>query len=476
MSFGHHLGWSLMLVLMIGDCCIAKAMAQPLVRLEEDELSFWQVTDIHFDLNVVSSATLCCLSNATCCFTGSPLPYEESVACAEQGCPLTSNRTCHWPGANSGFWGTRGCDAPSALVQEVFREFDGVLGRSHSSRWPSFVAWTGDTPRHNRDAALPQSAAEMTQELQFVTNLFSSVFSSRQIPVFPCVGNNDVLPHDSVAQGPNAVLERLYQSWAPLLPSKRAREDFLAGGYYFADVGASSVRVVALNTIYFFAQNQFASNCTDPASPGAVHLRWLKEVISQSATDHRHVYFIGHVPPSNWIPSCSVLFFQLVESALPDRVIMQGSSFGHLHSDQVQLWQQPRPDGTLATLGVSFCAPSIVPSFNPAFRSLSYRLSAAGDDAQAIPELLDWSQFYYSLNVSAAFTPVFSQTPFTWRFEYSPLQSYNMSNLSVASWVEFFGRSATDPALAERYRTHSRVSSPAPLFDSPYCAHPECST
>src|SRR3989338_6076866 len=205
MSFGHHLGWSLLLVLMIGDCCIAKAMAQPLVRLEEDELSFWQVTDIHFDLNVVSF-----------------------------------------------------------------------------------------------------------------------VFSSRQIPVFPCVGNNDVLPHDSVAQGPNAVLERLYQSWAPLLPSKRAREDFLAGGYYFADVGASSVRVVALNTIYFFAQNQFASNCTDPASPGAVHLRWLKEVISQTTTDHRHVYFIGHVPPSNWIPSCSVLFFRLVESALPPPVIIQG--------------------------------------------------------------------------------------------------------------------------------------------------------
>ena len=254
---------------------------------------------------------------------------------------------------------------------------------------------------------------------------------------------------------------------------ERAGADFLLGGYFFTDIG-SSLRVVSLNTIYFFDKNDYACNCSDPTSLGAQELVWVQRLIEESLQDKHYILFIGHIPPSNWLPDCMTMFFQLIERTAQSGVVIQGSIFGHLHGDQVQLWPSTTGLPNSSSIGVSYCAPSVVPSFNPAVRSYSYDLQSK-PGLKNVPTLLNWNQFYYSLNQSAAFAPIMSRIPFQLQFEYSPVESYSLPNLSLRSWDAFFNNLPSDQQILQLYNKHVFVSSPEPIPGTSFCKSPQCS-
>jgi len=64
-----------------------------------------------------------------------------------------------------------------------------------------FVIWTGDNARHDNDRKLPRTPSEIYDLNRAVAAKMRKVFSNRNIPVVPSLGNNDVWPHNILTPG-----------------------------------------------------------------------------------------------------------------------------------------------------------------------------------------------------------------------------------------------------------------------------------
>ncbi|RKO89374.1 hypothetical protein BDK51DRAFT_52034 [Blyttiomyces helicus] len=90
--------------------------------------SFVHLTDFHFDKHIIPTGAVSELCHRA---SSSPSPLAP--------------------------FGTLGCDAPKALADALFEYLRLHVAPQH----PSFVLYTGDSARHDADAAVPRDAEEV---------------------------------------------------------------------------------------------------------------------------------------------------------------------------------------------------------------------------------------------------------------------------------------------------------------------------
>jgi histone deacetylase complex regulatory component SIN3 len=75
-------------------------------------------------------------------------------------------------------------------------------------------------------------------------------------------------------------------------------QDFDFGGYFVQDLVPEKLSVINLNSMYFYKNDLEVKDCDDPASPGAIEMKWFEKALKHYYNKKGHqVYVVGHVPP-----------------------------------------------------------------------------------------------------------------------------------------------------------------------------------
>eukprot|EP00040_Diaphanoeca_grandis_P024903 m.137514 g.137514 ORF g.137514 m.137514 type:complete len:489 (-) comp29924_c0_seq2:67-1533(-) len=378
---------------------------------------FWQITDIHLDQQ-----------------------YESHK---------DPSQMCEVGTGDSNLLGNYLCDSPNALLRSAVKFIS-----SHGD--PDFVLWTGDDSPHVPSVNLTYS--RIMNDIENITKTFQIYFNKSNIPIIPALGNHDTWPKSQIAPNPfyQHLLGNISSMWAQWLsPTNQAT--FAAGGFFTTAVN-NNIRVVSLNTVYYYRANKLTTLETDPAG----QFEFLENELKNAETDGVKLYLIGHVPPGQfercfvgdkpWFyPDFNQRYEELV---LQYAHVIAGQFFAHEHSDAFRLFYDPV---TNESTSVMWLAPSVTPwksSFanitphNPSVRLFKYD--------RATGEVLDYIQYYTDLNQNIV------EGTYDWKQLYSAKAAYGMKDLSAKSWSQLYEQLNTNDTLFDEYTVRNSVDFPVP--------------
>ncbi|KAI8148335.1 Metallo-dependent phosphatase-like protein [Fennellomyces sp. T-0311] len=437
---------------------------------------FLHITDLHIDEEYMPGTTV----DSDC----HRLPMSATAA-----------------GPLAGLLGTPGekCDAPIELAEKTLD----YIAREWRHKI-DFVVWTGDNSRHDWDKKYrPRKRKNIYHLNDRVTSMMQKAFwptarDPRHIPLVPTLGNNDVYPHNTIG-GPETdgdlldYFSRLWQTWIPT----DQRATFRRGGYFAVDV-APRLRVLSLNTMYFYHKNDAVKDCGAPGTPAYIQMQWFEHELLKARSAHVRVYVMGHVPPSakHYRKECLQEYVRIA-SAFPD--VLKGHFFGHLNMDHFLLLDS-RDDQDMRAVNTSSImdeeeddvhvtrnvdkylnylhdmyesidpidhkraswhrmpvvavqvSPSVLPVYYPSIRIYRYEIHDDDDRAQCRHQdkkphgtLLEYDQYYanttqWELDLDTDF----DEAPLNYQFEYNSREEYELEDLTVSSYYEFAKRLVED--------------------------------
>ena len=185
-----------------------------------------------------------------------------------------------------------------------------------------FVIWTGDSARHDNDEDLPRTAEQVLGLNTFMVQKMAETFGKHNgeegdedpnndfvIPIVPNLGNNDILPHNILAKGPNRWTRAYAGLWKQFIPQVQSHS-FEQGGWFYVEVIPRKLAVFSLNTLYFFSSNAAADGCALRGEPGYQQMEWLRVQLQFMRDRGMKAILIGHVPPvrqeakTSWDETC----------------------------------------------------------------------------------------------------------------------------------------------------------------------------
>lgn len=267
----------------------------------------------------------------------------------KNGASTSEAVSCHRGEGRAGYFGAEGteCDAPLALINETFRWIENNLKGDID-----FVIWTGDSARHDNDLKNPRTPDEVISLNQFIADKFVDAFKRPEaphtlsIPVIPTLGNNDIMPHNILADGPNKWTKHYLDVWTRFIPEHQ-RHSFVEGGWFTSEVIPNQLAVISLNTMYFFDSNSAVDGCVDKSEPGYEHMEWLRVQLKMLRSRGMKAILIGHVPPArtsskqNWDETCWQKYTLWVHQY---RDVVVGSAYGHMNIDHFMLQDSRKID------------------------------------------------------------------------------------------------------------------------------------
>ncbi|KAI8389349.1 Metallo-dependent phosphatase-like protein [Blakeslea trispora] len=408
-----------------GNCLVEQVPFQlPVHAVTSNKVhgQFLHITDIHMDQHYVYGATI----QSDC----HRKPKKHKHKKEEQG-------------LLAGYWGAPGTDCDSS-PRFVYHSIDWI-----ANEWRDkidFVIWTGDNAR-------------------------AFHHPNRTIPIVPCLGNNDVHPHNQFrGMKKNPQLLTFSRIWSDFIPADQQRH-FQRGGYFAVDV-APGIRVLSLNSLYFFGSNDVVNSCSDPKSPGARHVRWLKHELKRAERDGVKVIIMGHVPPTvkTFKDSCLDDYIKL-STRHADGIM--GHMYGHANFDHFQIisrqfnsvsanqdtgrfvsslrkqYRMVKKAHDRSQLVAIHVAPPLLPLFQPTFRINRY------EHNQSSPQFGQWlkyTQYYSNLTY---WNQHRHQLP-SFEIEYETDKDYHLPDLTTASWLDFADRlgSKRHKKIWKLYRSH----------------------
>ncbi|CAO3612804.1 unnamed protein product [Cunninghamella blakesleeana] len=434
---------------------------------------FLHLTDIHIDDHYEPSATI-----KSFCHRDPKKNKEEKER----------------KGKLSGYWGAPAteCDAAPELVYHTLNTI--------ANEWKDkidFIIWTGDNARHDTE---PDKIRRLGEEILHynirMTELLQRIFvraDGTSIPLIPCLGNNDVHPHNKL-RGPgrwedNTQLIIYSKIWSDLIPQDQVTT-FRHGGYFKADV-APGIRVLSLNTLYFSNNNDYVGECKEIDEPGWDHMRWFENQLKEARQKKMKVYIMGHIPPTTKTFKTGCLH-EYSNIALDYKDIIQAHLYGHMNMDHFQILHRyiEKEDNNNADdndgdnddnddddddenswngyygddhdvvirgnniarklrkqykrslkkydvendLTFIHVAPPILPVYNPAFRVNEYNKDTNSPNYGTWTKYTQW---YSNLSYWNDEYVKDNTTKPVFEIEYETDKDYNMPDLSLASWLNF---------------------------------------
>lgn len=284
------------------------------------------------------------------------------------------------------------------------------------------------------------------------------------------LGNNDVHPHNELrGMKGNPQLLEFSEMWNDFIPSQQQKA-FKRGGYFAVDV-VPGLRVLSLNSLYFFGSNDVVNSCSDLAGPGARHIKWMKSQLKHARKDGVKVLIIGHVPPTvkTFKDSCLDDYIKL-STKFAD--VITGHMYGHANMDHFQVlsreysniqdsdmnedeqvfeiqkdagrfistlhkqYKKVKRIRDTQDLVVIHVAPPMLPLFYPTFRINEYESNV---NSRRFGDWLKYTQWYTNLTYWNEAKHILTNEHLEPEFEieYSTDETYNMTDLTASSWLDF---------------------------------------
>ncbi|KAI8895675.1 Metallo-dependent phosphatase-like protein [Globomyces pollinis-pini] len=401
--------------------------------------NFIQLTDLHWDPLYSDSKN----SNQFCHY--SPFPKNSFVN------PYFGNVATE-------------CDSPTALINQTFNYLNSI----QSKYTIDAVFWTGDSPRHDRDASVRRTVDEIWTASQHSVNRMLQTFRPSTV-ILPSIGNWDT---EEISFSSPGDLIQLFEIWKPLWSTElqnQFKDSFLQGGYYIYNDPKSSLSVISLNTLAWYNENYNLSDCDlknkNSKHPGNIQFQWLKEMLKTIRKSNRKVILIGHVPPITHAEieiyklNCYDKYINLV-GKYSDIIVTQ--YYGHVNRDMMYAITKSKSDFSIipfskkilkkdvgsiqkqSMIGHFFTGPSIVPYYNPGFRLGSLNIT------QNEIELIGHIQYYADLerlNKDHKVDPDDTNQPKNSTF-YNPtcstIDSFQMRKLNINGIRSFLSRIQTE--------------------------------
>lgn len=272
----------------------------------------------------------------------------------------------------------------------------------------------------------------------------------------------------------NPQLLEFSEIWKDFIPEKQQKA-FRRGGYFAVDV-VPGLRVLSLNTLYFFGSNDVVNSCSDVSGPGARHVKWMRSQLKKARKENVKVIVIGHVPPTvkTFKDSCLDDYIKL---STKFKDVITGHMYGHSNMDHFQVIS--RGFSNMARIGsgkngeddeddimqiqkdagrfistlrkqykkvkkvrdtqdliVVHVAPPMLPLFYPTFRVNEYQTD---NSSNQFGQWLKYTQWFTNLTYWNE-----QRHPITrkhlepeFQIEYSTDETYNMTDLTTESWLNF---------------------------------------
>ncbi|GAA5872365.1 hypothetical protein JCM8547_000909 [Rhodosporidiobolus lusitaniae] len=360
------------------------------------------ISDVHVDRDYLEGSSATC-SRPTCC--------NE---------PPTAGKDVDDP---AGKFGEPTCDTPEPLVSSMMKAVEEFA----SDR--AFTIFTGDIV----DAAVWQVDQQgVTSDLEAwglnMNSLSSSTTSTSSssgssntngsAPVYSVIGNHDVAPVNAFPLNTSAhfssaqwVFDVNAKEWEPWIGSAGAEQVRTKSGCYSHVHPGTSLRIISLNTNYWYKQNFWLYDTDTPTwDPNGI-LTWLAEELDQAEQDELRVWIIGHMAPgasdttrdqSNYANQ----IFQRYSSTIAAHF------YGHSHNDEWKIGYEDYDNRTAETaMEIAFIGGAVTPtSGNPVFRVY--------DIDPDTYEVMDFRPIYVNMTATSF------QTSPEWTVYYSAREAY----------------------------------------------------
>lgn len=326
------------------------------------------ISDIHVDRNYTTGASYNCTKNICC------RAYDADD---EPG-------TTAYP---AGPFGNAACDSPVALEESLYAAVVALVPDR------AFTIFTGD---------VVEGDVWLSTDDEVIASLddaYGRMTASNIGQTYAVVGNHDSCPVNSF---PPAAVDTTYaadtQSFYDTLSADisgwvgstaAAQVSSNLGSYSTVDA-ATGLRIVSLNTNFWYKSNYWLYEATMEADPSGT-LAWLASELAAAEAAGERVWLLGHMPlgSADAFRDQSYYFDAIVQRF--DATIA-AVFYGHTHKDEWELAYSDYAHQTAATATmVSYIAPALTPtSGNPTFRVYSVDPVTFG--------VLDYTVYYANLS------------------------------------------------------------------------------
>ncbi|KAL9614082.1 MAG: hypothetical protein Q9167_001436 [Letrouitia subvulpina] len=272
----------------------------------------------------------------------------------------SKDESCHRGKGEAGIFGAENsdCDSPFSLINATFQWINDNLRDTID-----FVIWTGDSARHDNDENIPRTEKQIFQLNELLVNKFVELFGKGEnindtdptndftIPIVPNLGNNDVLPHNILAKGPNHWTKRYSHIWRKFIPEEQ-QHTFVRGGWFMVEVIPDRLAVFSLNTLYFFDHNAAVDGCAKKSEAGFEQMEWLRVQLQFLRERGMKAILMGHVPPArteskqSWDETCWQKYTLWVQQY---RDVVSAALYGHMNIDHFMLQDNEEVDIKIAS-------------------------------------------------------------------------------------------------------------------------------
>lgn len=297
-------------------------------------------SDIHVDRNYTVGADSVC-TKPICCRNWA----DDATAVESPAGPM----------------GMRRCDTPIALAHDFFRS----IGSENK-----FSIFTGDIIEGS--VWLPDQAAIQKDLASFA----SEIASIPQAPVYAAVGNHDssptnLFPRNTTTKSNNQwVFDTMGAGWRPVIGPEAAEQAIHMSGSYSVVVPGTSLRIVSVNTVYWYKLNWwlYDTNKRQPDPNGV--LAFVVSQLQAAEDAGQRAWIIGHIPPGgvqDALHDQSNYFNQIVQRY---KHVIAGQFYGHTHKDEFMVGYSDYTKRSAETASTfAMIAPAITPrSTNPGFK------------------------------------------------------------------------------------------------------------
>ena len=278
----------------------------------ERKLKILHLTDVHTDSEYVIGSEGEC-SEPFCCrtsFDNKSMTFLENY----------SNKIK----SPAGYWGYKGkCDLPYHTIDVLIKQ---IIEKTS----PDLIIWTGDNASHDVWQITKDTPNKATK---FVADVIRKY--SKDIPVFPSIGNHEEYPVDLfdayTKETYDKFLKHFSEVYYPFIGEEHIKE-YLANGFY-SKMYNNNLRIISLNCFLCDAYNMYlVRNPTDPLN----QMESLRSVLDISEKNNQKVIIISHIPPGDGtnLSECSKRYNILSERY---KNIIVGQYFGHTHMDELKL-------------------------------------------------------------------------------------------------------------------------------------------
>ncbi|KIP02824.1 hypothetical protein PHLGIDRAFT_277143 [Phlebiopsis gigantea 11061_1 CR5-6] len=344
------------------------------------------ISDVHIDRSYTTGADANC-SKPICCRNFA----DETGTPTEPAGPNGNSK----------------CDSPIVLADSMLAAVRQFAPEA------KFTLFTGDVVE---GAIWLVNKTEVTGDLEAFN---AQMASELHTAVYPVVGNHDSAPVNSFPRNTTDttidsqwVFDTQSAGWEQFVGSAAASQVDHISGSYSAVVEGMNLRIISVNTQYWYKQNfwLYDSDTQQPDPNGL--LAFVVQELQAAEDAGQRAFIIGHMPmgKQDALNDQSNYYDQIVQRY---KNTIAAQFFGHSHKDQFEIAYSNYSDQTASTAtSIALVAPALTPtSGNPAFKIYDV-------DPDTF-EIMD-SRVYFT-NITA---PNFQSSTPQWKLLYSARATY----------------------------------------------------